>query len=77
MFSPNSTPTENTLKAAFTSWVVVPTDGGAALKAITAAWAGSTITPTVLADIENDAVEGAEDLQSRRLGQNELLKLEK
>jgi hypothetical protein len=33
-----------TLKQAFASWVVVPTDGGAALKAITATWAATTLT---------------------------------
>ena len=46
----------NTLKAAFTAWVVVPNDGGAALKAASATWAGQTLTPTVNADIENPLV---------------------
>lgn len=46
----------NTVKAAFAAWVVVPGDGGAALKAIAAAWAAATITPTVRANIENTEV---------------------
>lgn len=43
----------NAIKAAFTAWVVVPNDGGAALKAAAATWSGQTLTPTVRADIEN------------------------
>ena len=43
----------NTLKTAFSSWVVAPTDGGAALKAITAAWYTSPITATTQTEIEN------------------------
>lgn len=43
----------NTLKTAFSTWIVVPTDGGAALKAIAATWYGSVITPTVASDLEN------------------------
>ena len=46
----------NTLKQAFTSWVVSPNDGGAALKATTATWAGQTITETTVGDIENENV---------------------
>jgi hypothetical protein len=46
----------NTLKAAFSSWVVVPSDGGAALKAAAGAWYGSTITETVQNDLENTKV---------------------
>jgi len=46
----------NTIKAAFSSWVVVPNDGGAALKTIAAAWYAQTITPTVAANIENTTI---------------------
>ena len=46
----------NDLKTAFSSWVVVPSDGGAALKAITATWFGSSLTPTVKGDLENDLI---------------------
>lgn len=44
------------LKEAFAAWVVAA-DGGAALKAATAAWAGQTITPTVKADLENTKIK--------------------
>ncbi len=47
----------NTLKTAFSSWVVVPSDGGAALKAITATWAGQQLTQTTVNDLENDKVK--------------------
>lgn len=47
----------NTLKSLFTSWVVVPSDGGAALKAITATWAGQTLTVTNVNDLENEKVK--------------------
>jgi hypothetical protein len=47
----------NTLKTAFSTWVVVPADGGAALKAITATWSAQTITPTQSADIENTLIK--------------------
>jgi len=47
----------NTLKSAFASWVVVPSDGGAALKASTAAWSGQTIPATTTLDIENSSVK--------------------
>jgi len=46
----------NDLKTVFGSWVVVPSDGGAALKTITTTWATSALTPTVEADIENDKI---------------------
>ena len=46
----------NTLKTAFSTWVVVPTDGGAALKTISAAWYGASLTPTVKGDIENTKI---------------------
>lgn len=46
----------NSIKSAFSSWVVAPGDGGAALKAAAATWFGTTLTPTIDADIENDKV---------------------
>jgi hypothetical protein len=47
----------NDLKTAFSTWVTVPNDGGAALKAITATWYGSTLTPTTQSDLENTTVK--------------------
>lgn len=43
----------NTLKNAFNSWVVLPADGGAALKAIASIWSGQSLTPTKRTDLEN------------------------
>lgn len=43
----------NTLKAAFNSWVTVPNDGGAALKAQAANWSGNPLTETVREDMED------------------------
>ncbi len=43
----------NLIKNIFNSWVVVPNDGGAALKAATSTWTGQTITVTKQTDIEN------------------------
>ena len=45
------------LKMAFNSWVTVPNDGGAALKAASATWAGSTITTTQQGDLENTKIQ--------------------
>jgi hypothetical protein len=48
----------NNLKTIFsTAWVVVPSDGGAALKAAAATWAGQTITPTIDDDIQSTTVK--------------------
>lgn len=47
----------NSLKSAFLSWVTVPQDGGAALKAITATWAGDTLTPTTANDIKDEKIK--------------------
>lgn len=47
----------NDLKQAFLSWVVSPNDGGAALKAASATWAGTPITETQQSDIENENVK--------------------
>lgn len=43
----------NTLKTAFNTWVTVPNDGGAALKAEAANWSGNPLTKTVRDDIED------------------------
>lgn len=47
----------NTLKAAFNSWVTVPNDGGAALKAAAASWSGTNLVLTVKGDIENPNIK--------------------
>lgn len=47
----------NELKNIFSSWVTVPQDGGAALKAASAAWAGNLLTPTQRGDYENEKVK--------------------
>jgi hypothetical protein len=48
----------NALKTVFkTSWVVVPSDGGAALKTAAATWANGIITKTVKADLENPKIK--------------------
>jgi hypothetical protein len=44
------------LKNVFTSWVVVPQDGGAALKAASALWFGTPLQNTVLNNIANDKI---------------------
>ena len=43
----------NKLKQVFTAWSPVSNDGGAALKAAVAVWAGTTLTLTMQNDIEN------------------------
>lgn len=47
----------NDLKTAFSSWITVPNDGGAALKAAAASWYSSPLTPTQISDLENDKVQ--------------------
>ncbi|MPM68723.1 hypothetical protein SDC9_115657 [bioreactor metagenome] len=47
----------NSLKTAFSSWVVVPSDGGAALKAITATWAAQQLTSTNATELENSTIK--------------------
>lgn len=47
----------NDLKTAFASWVTVPNDGGAALKAATATWYAAPLTPTNKNDIEDDKIK--------------------
>jgi Type VI secretion system/phage-baseplate injector OB domain len=46
-----------TLKAAFGAWVVVASDGGAALKVATSTWAGQAISQTAKADLENTKIK--------------------
>lgn len=47
----------NILKAAFSAWTVVPSDGGAALKAVTAAWYGQQLQPTQASQLENSKIK--------------------
>jgi hypothetical protein len=47
----------NSLKQVFTTWVTVPKDGGAALKAAATTWAGQRLTETQKSDIENEKVK--------------------
>lgn len=44
------------LKKVFATWIPVPTDGGAALKASVASWSASPIKKTIKADLENKKV---------------------
>lgn len=39
------------------TWIVTPNDGGAALKVAASTWAGASITPTTLSDLENTKVK--------------------
>lgn len=47
----------NNLKAAFTGWIVAPSDGGAALKVAAASWASQQLTATQKSNLENDKVK--------------------
>lgn len=47
----------NNLKTVFSSWVVAPQDGGAALKTAAASWAGSQLIETKRSDYENNKVK--------------------
>lgn len=47
----------NVLKTVFSSWVTVPNDGGAALKAITSTWFGQQLSVTTQSEIENKTVQ--------------------
>lgn len=47
----------NTLKTAFNTWVVVPSDGGLALKTASSSWASQLITQTQVSDLENNKVK--------------------
>lgn len=46
----------NSLQSIFNSWVVVPNDGGAALKALLATWDVPNLTPTQRTDIEDTKI---------------------
>jgi hypothetical protein len=46
----------NQIKVAFASWVVVPNDGGLALKTLASTWASSQLLLTTRANIENTKV---------------------
>jgi hypothetical protein len=45
------------LKTVFNSWIVVPTDGGAALKTAAASWFGTPITKTKTSDLEDNKIK--------------------
>ncbi len=47
----------NTLKTVLSTWVVAPGDGGAALKAAAATWAGSQLVIINKTDLENNKVK--------------------
>lgn len=47
----------NSLKQVFSAWSPVPQDGGAALKASVASWAGQSLTLTKRNDYENEKVK--------------------
>lgn len=47
----------NELKTVFSSWVVAPQDGGAALKTAASSWCGSSLTPSQRGDYENSKVK--------------------
>lgn len=47
----------NSLKRIFSSWVAVPNDGGAALKAASSSWASQTLAETKQQDIENPKIK--------------------
>ena len=47
----------NQLKGLIASWVIVPGDGGLALKTLlSAAWTSTTLTPTTISDLENPKI---------------------
>jgi hypothetical protein len=47
----------NSLKQVFSTWVTVPQDGGAALKAASASWSANQIVNMQTADIENAVIK--------------------
>lgn len=47
----------NSLKQAFSGWVIMPQDGGAALKSAALDWASQTLTLTKRGDYENEKVK--------------------
>jgi len=47
----------NQLKQLFSTWVTVPSDGGAALKTIVSSWAAQSITPTTINDLKDETIK--------------------
>lgn len=47
----------NSLKTAMASWKVAPSDGGAALKAVTSAWVSQRLVESKNSDYENDKIK--------------------
>lgn len=47
----------NNLKTIFTAWVPVPMDGGAILKAATAAWAAQPIVATQIMELKDNSIK--------------------
>ena len=47
----------NNLKTAFNTWVTFPNDGGAALKAAAATWAGSQLQQTTVDNIKDEKIK--------------------
>ncbi len=47
----------NSLKTVFKTWLIAPSDGGAALKTAAASWYGQNINPTKRSDLENTNVK--------------------
>jgi molybdopterin-binding protein len=47
----------NELKTLLNSWIPVPTDGGAALKAVITTWSASSMALSTKADFENEKVK--------------------
>ena len=47
----------NTLKTLLTSWVPIPSDGGAALKSIISSWSSSQMSTTQKSQLENQKVK--------------------
>lgn len=47
----------NALKNVFSTWIVAPQDGGAALKGAASTWAGQSLTLTKREDYENEKVK--------------------
>lgn len=47
----------NSLKLALSTWIPIPNDGGAALKAVISSYAAQTLTPTIVTDLEDDKIK--------------------
>jgi len=53
----NSQNDMNTLKSIISSWAPVPSDGGAALKALLTTWASSSLSITTTGDVSSETVK--------------------